>query len=41
MPGILQVTFSNAFFINEKFRILFQTSMKFVPKGPIDNKSVR
>ena len=26
-------------FINEKFCILIQISMKFVPKGPIDNKA--
>ena len=25
--------------MNEKFRILIQISLKFVPKGPIDNKS--
>ena len=25
-------------FLNEKFCILIQTSLKFVPKGPIDNK---
>ena len=27
------------FFLNEKFCILIKISMKFVPKGPIDNKS--
>ena len=26
-------------FLNEKFRISIQTSLKSVPKGPIDNKS--
>ena len=26
-------------FVNEKFCILIQISMKFVPKGPIDNKA--
>ena len=26
-------------FLNEKFGISIQTSLKFVPKGPIDNKS--
>ena len=27
-------------FVNEKFCILIQISLKFVPKGPIDNNSV-
>ena len=27
-------------FINEKFCIFIQISLKFVPKGPIDNMSV-
>ena len=26
-------------FMNEKLRILIQISLKFVPKGPIDNNS--
>ena len=26
-------------FVNEKFRILSRISLKFVPKGPINNKS--
>ena len=26
-------------FMNEKFWILFKSSLKFVPKGPIDNNS--
>ena len=25
-------------FLNEKFNIVIQISLKFVPKGPIDNK---
>ena len=29
----------NAFFCNEKFCILIRNSLKFVPKGLIDNKS--
>ena len=35
--------FANIFkhiFMNEKFCILIQISLKFVPKGLIDNKSV-
>ena len=32
-------TFPNAFPLNKKFSILIQISLKFVPKGPIDNKS--
>ena len=27
-------------FLNEKFFVSIQISLKFVPKGPIDNKSV-
>ena len=27
-------------FLNENIRILIQISLKFVPKGPIDNKTV-
>ena len=27
-------------FMNEKFWILIQLSLKFAPKGPIDNKAV-
>ena len=30
---------SKCIFMNEKFCILIQISLKFVPKGPIDNKS--
>ena len=39
MATISQTIFSNAFFFNEKVRISIQFSLKFVPKGPIDNKS--
>ena len=27
-------------FVNEKFSILIDISLKFIPKGPIDNNSV-
>ena len=27
-------------FMNEKFRILIEISLKFIPKGPIDNDPV-
>ena len=37
MAAISQSMFSNAFFFNEKFSILIQVSLKFVPKSPIDN----
>ena len=30
----------NCFFLNENSKILLQISLKFVPKGPIDNKLV-
>ena len=33
MAAILQTIFSDAFFVNEKFCILIQISMKFVPRG--------
>ena len=41
MVDILQTTFSNAFSTMKKFwfRISIRTSLKFVPKGPVDNKS--
>ena len=29
--------FADAIFVNEKFPILIKISLKFVPKGPIDN----
>ena len=37
MAAISQMTFSNASFMNEKFCILIEIWLKFVPKGPIDN----
>ena len=40
MPAISQTTFSYVFFMNGKFCISIQISLKFVPKDPIDNKSV-
>ena len=36
----LQMLFSEAFFVNEKFCILMKISLKFVPKGPVDNNPV-
>ena len=33
------MTFSNAFLLKEKLYILIPLSLKFVPKGSIDNKS--
>ena len=30
----------NAFFVNEKFCVLIKMSLKFVPKGQIDNNPV-
>ena len=37
MATIFQTTFSNAFFFNDKVKILIKISLKFVPKGPINN----
>ena len=37
MDAILQMIFSDAFIVNEKFCILIKILLKFVPKGPIDN----
>ena len=37
MAAFSQTIFSNAFFVNEKFRILIKLSLKFVPKGPIES----
>ena len=37
MAAISQMTFSDAFFVNEKFYILMKISLKFVHKGSIDN----
>ena len=36
MAAILQMLFSDAFYVNEKFCISIKISLKFVPKGPID-----
>ena len=36
MAAISQTIFSDIF-VNEKFRILIKISLKFVPRGPIDN----
>ena len=37
MDAIFQTTFSNAFFFNENVLIAIKLSLKFVPKGPINN----
>ena len=34
-----QILLNSSPFFNEKFCILIQISLKFVPKGPIDNKA--
>ena len=39
MDAILQTTFSNAFFVKEKFCILFQNSVAIVPPSSIDKES--
>ena len=39
MAAISEDDISKCIFMNEKFCILIQISLKFVPKGPIDNKS--
>ena len=40
ITAILQTIFSDAIFVNEKFRILIKDSLTFVPhKGPIDNNT--
>ena len=39
MAAILADDIFKCIFMNEKLRILIQISLKFVPKGPIDNKS--
>ena len=36
MTAISQTVFSDACFVNEKFKILIKISLKFVPEGPID-----
>ena len=38
MATISQTIYSEAFFVNEKFSILIHIPLKFVPKGPFDNK---
>ena len=38
MAAFSQTIFFNAFFLNENFCVLIKISLKFVPKGPIDNK---
>ena len=40
MAANLADDISKCIFVNEKFCILIKTSLKFVPKGPIDNKPV-
>ena len=37
MDAIWQTTLSNAFFLNENVLILIKFSLKFVPKGQINN----
>ena len=37
MAAIFQTTFSNAFFLNENVAISIKISLKFVPKGQINN----
>ena len=37
MAAVSQTTLSNAFFWNENVRISIKISLKFVPKGPINN----
>ena len=39
MATILADDIFKCIFMNEKLRILIRISLKFVPKGPIDNKS--
>ena len=39
MAAIFAVDIFKCIFMNEKFRISIQISLKFVTKGPIDNKS--
>ena len=37
MAAISQTTILNAFFLNENVWISIDISLKFIPKGPIDN----
>ena len=39
MAAVSQTTLSNAFFLNENIRISIKISLKFLPKGPINNNS--
>ena len=39
IAAILADDIFKCIFLNENVRILIQLSLKFVPKGPIDNKS--
>ena len=39
MAAILSDKIFKRIFLNENFRILIRISLKFVSKGPIDNKS--
>ena len=39
MDAVVLTTFSNAFFFNENIWISINISLRFVPKGPMDNKS--
>ena len=39
MAAILADDIFKRIFLNENVRILIKISLKFVPKGPIDNKS--
>ena len=40
MAIILQAAFSKFIFLYNNYCILIQNSLKWVPNGPIDNKSV-
>ena len=40
MAAILADDIFNCILLNEKFCTLIQISLKFVPKGPIDNNQV-
>ena len=37
MATILQTTFAKCIFVNEKFSILYEISMRYVPLGLIEN----
>ena len=41
MAAILSDDIFKCIFLNEKVQILIQISLKFVPKGPIDNMAWR